>query len=282
MKQYKIKVITFLMCLVCLSLTVLLPSCKREKDKFGLSIDVSNCEGELIDATIKIIFQDGSEKVFDYKKANIQIDVPQNSQVKIIVTDQMGSSELAEYRASDNGYTSFNIEMCYGFKNTFYSDLIETSGVAFGTSFKTDNNYSYTYNSTNNSTYIRVPIQKLSTNPTFPWQTGFCEIKLKDLTIDNLFEVNTNEILLSSDTTKSYCVYGFYSTDSVAYPHRFYISNNKSKLSINKSKQKDGNTSEISIYGDALEYNFNAINFPDYSLFAQYRAGSSIQMSKKK
>lgn len=242
-------------------LSIILFSCKKKEDKpsIGIALNIDDCLNKPLPAEVQVKHQSGKREVLQYSGSTLNIYTDENTTLNLTIIAN-GDSLIINYPVGKS-FNSLTPEFCSGLKFSFMSKLVGPGGTSLFGNLKTANNYTIKYNPANNSTYINAPIQQMSVNNTYPWQTGYVFLKIKGKTISDCFDATNMDVALSNDTAESYMAFGMYSTDSVGYQHKYFISNSTASLKINNNKQLSRQFLEISIASPQLPPgNFNVLN----------------------
>lgn len=262
-------------------ITILNLACKKkDKSENGLSVSVVDCQNKPLSCLLKVHQKNGTIEEYSFRGTAIQIQAELNSSLKI---DYITSNDTVsiDYPIG-KGFNSVTAQICSGLKFSFSSKIIGTSGTALFGNLFTPSNYSIRYNSQNQSTYIVAPLQALSVDATFPWQTGYLTLKIKGKNTDDLFSNTPLNISLSNDTSLSYMAFGMYSTDSAHYAHQHFISNNLASISFNANKLQSTKFMEANFSSPVtLPGNFNGLNKPFGTANGTDLLGGTLEVKKQ-
>lgn len=254
-------------------------SCKKEKTENGLSITVNDCLNNPKPCLLKIRHQNGKTEEMQYTASAITVLTDANSTLKIDFI--AGTDTLSQEYKITKGIGSISPQMCSGFKFSFISKIIGPNGTSIFGDIKTQSNYSVVYNNSNQSTYISAPLQIQSVSSDYPWRTGYFMMKLKGKSPADLFSASALNIVLSSDTSASFMAFGMYSTDSVNYQHKHFISNSLAVLNVNSNKLLSNNYMECSFSPPVvLPGNFNGLNKPFGASVGTDLLGGTLEIKK--
>lgn len=262
-------------------LTTLNLACKKkDKTENGLSVSVVDCQNKPLACLLKVHQKNGTTEEFQFTGSAIQIKAEVNATIKIDYITSTDTMSI-DYPIG-KGFNSITAQICSGLKFSFSSKIIGTSGTSLFGNLFTPSNYSIVYNTQNQSTYITAPLQQLSVDATFPWQTGYLTLKVKGKTANELFSSTPITVALGSDTSLSYMAFGMYSTDSVRYAHQHFISNNLASISFNANKQLSTKFMESTFSPPvSLPGNFNGLNKPYGTSNGTDMLGGTLEVKRK-
>lgn len=253
---------------------------KKDKTDNGLSITVTDCLNKPKPCLLKVRHQNGKTEELQYTSDAITVLTDANSKLNIdFIAD--GDTLSQEYNIT-KGISSVSPQFCRGFKFEFTSKIIGQGGTSLFGVLKTAKNYTVQYNAQNQSTYIVAPLQQLSVDATYPWQTGYFTLKLKSKNLSEVFSTTGFSVSLGSDTSQSYLMFGMYSTDSANYPHKHFMSNSSASIQVNQSKQLGKSYLEASFSPPQLPPgNFNVLNKQWGTVTGTDLLGGTLEVKQK-